>query len=101
MKIEAELDLHGYTEDKAYDAVFKFIQKSYQHGKRCIIIITGKGYHAHSDDSIFSNRAILKNAVPNWLNSDSLKPFILTFTHPKPNLGGTGALYILLRKNKD
>lgn len=98
--VEATLDLHGYTESRAYEAVHNFIQKSYQYGRRCVIIVTGKGYHASNDEDIFSNRAILKNAVPNWLNSEQLKPFILSFTHPKAELGGSGALYILLRKNK-
>jgi DNA-nicking Smr family endonuclease len=98
--VEATLDLHGYKESDAYDAVIRFIKSSYSRKMRCVIIVTGKGINPHNDDDIFSPRGILKNAVPKWLNSDELKPFILSFIHPSASLGGSGALYILLRRNK-
>ncbi|MDD4556018.1 MAG: Smr/MutS family protein [Alphaproteobacteria bacterium] len=98
-RIEAELDLHGYTEKKAFDAVTSFIKKSYLQEKRCVIIVTGKGLRKEEDD-IFSSRGVLKDKVPQWLNSEDLRPFILSIKHPSPSLGGTGALYILLKRNK-
>ncbi len=98
-RIEGELDLHGYTESKAFDAVTNFIKKSYLQEKRCVVIITGKGLRKEEDD-IFSSRGVLKDKVPQWLNSDDLRPFILSIKHPSPSLGGTGALYILLKRNK-
>ena len=99
-KIEATLDLHGYTEDKAFEEVNTFIKSSYIKGLRCILIITGKGLH-QEDDSIFSPRAVLKNKVPQWLNLYDLRPLILSFTHPSQKLGGEGALYILLRRKRN
>lgn len=97
--VEAELDLHGYTEKKAYDAVFHFVKSSYSQGKRCIIIITGKGTRK-DDDDIFTSKGILKERVPQWLNSEELRPYILSYIHPDKKLGGTGALYILLRRKR-
>ena len=41
-KTEAELDLHGYTENKAFDAVVSFVKRSYLKGRRCIASISGK-----------------------------------------------------------
>ena len=98
-KIEATLDLHGKTENKAYTDVLNFVKQSYMQGKRCILIITGKGITQDSDD-IFSSKGKLKERTPVWLNSSELRPLILGFIHPIQSLGGTGALYIMLRKKK-
>lgn len=100
-RIEAELDLHGMTEDKAFDAVNKFILRAYDRGFRCVLIVTGKGLHQSDEGDIFSRRAVLKNKVPEWLESDGLKPLILSKLHPEAKLGGTGALLILLRRHRD
>ncbi|MDR1693744.1 MAG: Smr/MutS family protein [Lactobacillaceae bacterium] len=99
MGIEATLDLHGFTEDMAYDAVINFIKNSYSYGKRSVIIITGKGIRK-TDDDIFLSKGILKERVPRWLNSDELRPFILSYIHPDAKLGGEGALQILLRRKR-
>lgn len=98
--VDGVLDLHGYTEDKAYPAVFNFITSSYLAKKRCVLIITGKGL-SHQDEDIFATKGILKNSVPQWLQNDELKQLILTYIHPSEKLGGSGALYILLRRNRN
>lgn len=98
--VEATLDLHGYTEDRAYMAVNSFIKNCYSQGKRSVLIITGKGIKKESDD-FFNQKGILKERVPEWLNSAELRPFVLSFVHPHENLklGGSGALLILLRRH--
>lgn len=88
IKIEARLDLHGKTEDEAFEATISFIKNAYARKLRCILIITGKGQ-------------ILQPQVPKWLHLPAIKPLILSVTHPEPRLGGTGALYILLRRQRD
>ena len=99
-EIEAELDLHGYTVDKAYDAVRDFIFDSYNRGKRCVLIITGKGYKTEDDD-IFSNKGVLREKVPEWLSSFDVRPLILSISNPPEKLGGSGALYVILRRHRD
>ncbi len=98
--IEATLDLHGYTEDQAYNKVFDFVRTSYIRQKRCILIITGKGLQKKDDDNIFATKGVLKERVPQWLNSSELRPLILSFRHPTAKNGGEGALYILLRRKR-
>ncbi len=98
-RIEATLDLHGCTEDNAYELVFDFVKKAYIQDKRAILIITGKGYHKEEDD-IFVSKGILKERVPQWLNSLELRPLILSYMHPSAKNGGEGALYILLRRKR-
>lgn len=99
--IEAKLDLHGLTVDEAFIKVDNFIPQCYNQGKRCVIIITGKGLTTHEDDDIFTVKGILKRHVPQWLDMPRIRAMILTYKHPSEKLGGTGALYILLRRNKN
>jgi len=97
--VEAELDLHGFTTDKAFEAVRRFVISSFNQSKRAILIVTGKGL-PHHDQDIFDVKGVLKQQVPIWLKDDELAPMILTFIHPSAKLGGTGALYILLRRKR-
>ena len=99
-KVEAVLDLHGQTEKNAYDKVYNFINSAYASGKRCVIIITGKGLNDHGDEDIFASRGVLKNSVPNWLSSSEIRPMIMAYKHPSESKGGSGALYILLRRKR-
>ncbi len=97
--VEAELDLHGFTVDAAFDAVQRFIISSFNQGKRAVLIVTGKGL-PHPEQDIFDAKGVLKQHVPMWLKNEALAPMILTFIHPSPKLGGSGALYILLRRKR-
>ncbi|MBP1531974.1 MAG: Smr/MutS family protein, partial [Alphaproteobacteria bacterium] len=99
-KTEAVIDLHGLTEDVAFEKVDEFIPRCYAQGKRCIIIITGKG-SAHKDEDIFAVKGVLRKSVPQWLNMPRLRSMILVYKHPSERLGGSGALYILLKRNKE
>ena len=98
--IEGVLDLHGKTENIAFEAVFDFIQKAYLQNKKCVLIITGKGLSQNDDTEFFPSHGKLKERTPVWLNSEQLRPLILGFIHPIEKLGGTGALYIILRKKR-
>lgn len=99
MKIQKKLDLHGYTENQAYDAVENFIKTAYIEGLRCVLIVTGKG-HMHSDSDPWITRGILKERVPQWLNTPQLRPLILSMSYSRPQDGGDGALYVLLRRHR-
>lgn len=98
--VEAVLDLHGKTENAAFAAVDDFVPRCYAQGKRCIIIVTGKGLNVENDESIFATKGVLKKMVPQWLNLPRLRALIMVYKHPSPRLGGEGALYILLRRKK-
>lgn len=99
-KIEATLDLHGKTEKIAFDAINQFIKQSYLQNKRCVLIITGKGLSQSENDDFFTEKGKLKERVPVWLNAEQLRPLILGFIHPTERLGGSGALYVILRKKR-
>ena len=99
-KIEAVLDLHGYKEDDAFEKVEDFITACYNQGKRCVVVVTGKG-HLHQNEDIYTPTGVLKKQTPQWLNMPRIRSMILIFKNPSERHGGQGALYILLKRNKN
>jgi DNA-nicking Smr family endonuclease len=87
----ARLDLHGMTQAEAHRALERFVPQARDAGKRCVIVITGKG-------SVSAGGGVLRNAVPGWLNAPSLRPSVLAYAEAIPRDGGGGALYVLLRR---
>ena len=87
--IDATLDLHGYNQDLAFDALYNFIIQSRSTGKRCILIITGKGKQG---------KGILFEQTPKWLNSNKIREHILFFSYSQKQHGGKGAIYVYLKK---
>ena len=97
---EAKLDLHGLTTDQAYKALYSFINNSYKLKKRLILIITGKGERNYNSEDSFTNKGVLRKTVPQWLKSPAMNGFILDFVQSHVKDGGSGALYVYLKKNK-
>lgn len=89
LSIEAELDLHRMTTDQAYDALMDFIITCQQRHIRCVRIIHGKGLG--SRDKL----PVLKNRVNSWLRQWKN---VLAFCTARPCDGGTGAIYVLLKR---
>jgi DNA-nicking Smr family endonuclease len=87
--IEADLDLHGATVIQARDAVDSFLKSACDHGKRFVRIIHGKG------NSSEGKLPVLKGKVNSWLRQ---RNEVLAFCSAHPNDGGTGAVYVLLKR---
>jgi DNA-nicking Smr family endonuclease len=102
--IEARVDLHGMTQDDAHRALGDFIARSARAGLRCVLVITGKGLRRLDEegpggaDSRRGEVGILRNAAPRWLNEAPNRARILAFAAAQPRDGGSGALYVLLRR---
>ncbi|WP_282604743.1 Smr/MutS family protein [Pelagibius sp. Alg239-R121] len=94
MVIEATLDLHGMSQVQAQSALGRFIQRSEAGGLRCVLVITGKGLAKESG-------GVLRNQVPNWLNDAGNRERIVAFNYAQQGHGGTGALYVLLKRRRD
>ena len=86
--IESRLDLHGMTAARAQNQLTQFIESSAYKGCRCVLVITGKGL------------GVLHGHVPNWLKTQPLSSHILALAEARPKDGGSGALYVLLRRNR-
>lgn len=88
ISIDEEIDLHGMIVDEAHQNLQIFLRESQQNGFRCVRIVHGKGHKA-------GDRPILKNKVNNWLRQLRC---VLAFCSATPRDGGTGAVYVLLRR---
>ena len=92
LAIDMRLDLHGLTLDVAHRRLLGFLNAAQSSGARCVLVITGKG--SRNNDGIGRLRA----AVPRWLNEPAFRSLVLSVSEAQPRDGGTGALYILVRK---
>ena len=93
MAIEARIDLHGLTQAAAYDALARFVAVSHAAGRRCVLVITGKG-------PVSQGGGVLRSMVPRWLAEASLRRRILALHRAQPRDGGDGALYVLLKRTR-
>jgi len=98
MPIEARIDLHGHTLTAAHDALVAFVNSVWERDKRMLLVITGKG--GRGREELGSPRATLRESVPRWLNEPSLRRRILAIGEAKAKHGGSGALYVLLKRKR-
>lgn len=91
---EAHIDLHGFTLDNARAAVTLFVREHYFAGRRCLLVVTGRGKNSPT------GRSLLRDGLQDWLTRDPLKRVVLAFCTATPGHGGAGAVYVLLRKLK-
>jgi DNA-nicking Smr family endonuclease len=98
IKLEGRIDLHGHRRTEAHAMLNAFIEGSYGAGKRCVLVITGKGWG--SGLARHGREGVLRQAVPRWLNSGPLRARVLAIATAQPKDGGTGALYVLLRRRR-
>jgi DNA-nicking Smr family endonuclease len=87
MGVDARLDLHGHTQDAAYNALSRFLARAQDAGHRTVLVITGKS-------------GVLRGQVPRWLNAAPNRSRVLSFAQARSADGGAGALYVLLKKLK-
>lgn len=91
---EAHLDLHGLNADQAYETLLVFTREKYYQGKRCLLLIPGRGINSPG------GMPVLKEELKSWLTRDPLKRVVLAFCTAQPRHGGAGALYVLLRQRR-
>lgn len=101
--IDAELDLHGHNQVQAERALGLFLERARDQGKRCVLVITGKGApeDVGSEGPGPPGRAgVLRAQVPRWLNEPRNRALVVAWHPARPEHGGTGALYVLLRRKR-
>jgi DNA-nicking Smr family endonuclease len=90
--VQAHLDLHGMNADQARFAVIDFLRRCYMEGKRCVLVIPGRGRNSPL------GQGVLRQELTAWLTKAPLKRVVLAFTTAQPRHGGSGAVYLLLRQ---
>jgi len=91
---EARLDLHRMSVAKARRELFQFVEDCHQLGLRSVLLIHGKG----ESPSERGKCSILKGCTNHWLRELEI---VQAFHSAQARHGGTGAVYILLRKSEE
>lgn len=86
---QAVLDLHGLNRDGAKRAIVEFLATCAARDHRSVRIIHGKGNGSPNSGPV------LKRLLDGWLRK---RRDVLAFASARPEDGGTGAVYVLLRR---
>lgn len=102
VEIDARLDLHGLHQADAERRLRTFLLRARADGLRTVLIITGKGSARDGGESLASpdrsERGVLRRSVPLWLEAAELRDCVAGLAPAHVRHGGSGALYIHLRK---
>ena len=87
LRPELSIDLHGYRQAEALQALQHLLAEALQRRCRMILVIHGQGFRSQSD-------AVLKPLVHRWLSE---QPEVLAWCPAQPRDGAAGASYVYLR----
>lgn len=98
-EVDSVIDLHGMRQDEAHFALLRFLHQAQNSGYSVVLVITGKGGAAISP-GLFEERGVLRRMVPHWLRLPDLRSLVVGFEEASPQHGGSGALYVRLRRRR-
>lgn len=104
MEIDARIDLHGMTQGAAQRRLRSFLRAAHSDGCRIVLVITGKGRESDAEPETFAEhmekreRGVLKRTVPTWLEDPDMRAIVVSYTTASQQHGGSGALYVRLRR---
>jgi DNA-nicking Smr family endonuclease len=104
---DAVIDLHGMTQAQAHARLVSFVKRAHEHAYRCVLVVTGKGspLAQHDEGRGFvmperSKAGVLKTMVPRWLEEEGLRALVVGVHAAHQRHGGSGALYVYLRRKR-
>lgn len=83
------IDLHGLTVEQSRKLLWEFLEEATKIEVRCVRVTHGKALRKDK------SKPILKSYLNTWLRQH---PLVLGFSSCQPKHGGTGAVYILLKR---
>jgi len=93
---ESSIDLHGHSLSAAYDRLDRGLEQAIRQGDRVLLLITGKPPRPESERP--HARGAIRAAVGDWLAASRHADRIAAVRTAHPRHGGSGALYIILRR---
>ncbi len=84
------------TQAAAHRRLSHFLHDVQADGAKVVLVITGKGRPASDGHGI--ERGVLRRVVPEWLSSAENRPLVVGFDEASPSHGGSGALYVRIRR---
>ena len=96
--IDRRVDLHGLTQAAAERRLTRFLEDAQGEDAKVVLVITGKGKVSTSGRE--EERGVLRRMVPMWLAAPALRSIVVGFEEAAQSHGGTGALYVRIRKRR-
>ncbi len=94
LKPEATIDLHGLTQDEAWESLNSFVYDAKRRGLRKILIIHGKGIHSGSTGGVRSTGGVLGEVVRRFIEYDQR---LGASGHASREHGGSGATWVIVK----
>jgi DNA-nicking Smr family endonuclease len=91
---DRSLDLHGHTLASAHHMLDQALDRAAADGTRILLVITGKPPR----DPAPHRRGLIRAAIGDWLAASRHAPQIAAVRNAHPRHGGTGALYVIMRR---
>lgn len=91
LPVEQRIQLHGHTAERAKRVFEQQIQQALASGKRCVLVVHGRGLHSPGDP-------VLRSELPGWILRGTLATKVLAFVYAPQRLGGAGATLVWLRR---
>jgi DNA-nicking Smr family endonuclease len=95
---DARLNLHRMSLKRARLEVFEFVEQAQALGLRTVLVIHGKGENSPTLAPEQEKASVIKGYVNHWLQQLQA---VQAFHSARPQHGGTGAVYVLLRKGEE
>ena len=89
------IDLHGHTLATASNALEHALARAVADDIRVLLVITGKPPKPDA-----KGRGLIRAAIGTWLGSSGYRDRIAAVRNAHPRHGGTGALYVILRRRR-
>jgi DNA-nicking Smr family endonuclease len=80
------------TLERARDRLAAFLLSAQSRGASLVLVITGKGTSGEGQ------RGALRREVPHWLSLPEFRTLVIGFEEAGTGHGGSGALYVRIRR---
>lgn len=92
LPVQDYCDLHGLSVADAQARLREFLARAAARDYRTVLVVHGRGRNSPN------HLPVLKSHLEGWLNMKRFRRQVLAFASAQPYDGGTGALYLLLRR---
>jgi len=89
------IDLHGHTLTSAHSALEHALARAIADDIRVLLVVTGKPPKPET-----KGRGLIRANIGDWLGTSGYRDRIAAVRHAHPRHGGTGALYLILRRKR-
>ncbi|WP_294394202.1 Smr/MutS family protein [uncultured Sphingomonas sp.] len=90
------IDLHGHTLASAHHALETALSRAVADDVRVLLVVTGKPPRASE-----ARRGLIRASIGEWLSVSSHRARIAAVRVAHPRHGGSGALYLILRRRRE